>query len=183
MINNIQELVQARRNSGKKKPIIRLAAVMTSHNIEELPDLVRLGHSLGVDQIVATQFKCISSALASWIPSTENLIRNVKESRLIASELGISLAIEFTIPSDRHSKPVPKSFSRCLYPWFSINITIDGDLTPCSYHPLADGWGLGNIYQTSFAKIWNSSAYCSLRHNMRTARLIEIPCNECIDKV
>ena len=183
VVDNISELVEARKIARKKKPIIRLSAVITSQNVEELPNLIRLGHELGVDQIVATQFKCISTSLDSWIPDQETLIRIIDESRHTAAEYKLPLAIEFAIQSKERVNAVSQSISRCLYPWFSINITIDGNLTPCSYLPLAEGWGLGNVFQTPFADIWNSETYQKLRRNMRNGNLQQTFCQACIDKV
>ena len=183
VVDNISELVEARKNARKKKPIIRLSAVITSQNVEELPNLVRLGHQLGVDQVVATQFKCISPDLESWIPDHETLLRVVEESRRIADEINFPFAIEFSLQNKEQIYPANLSISRCLYPWFSINITIDGNLTPCSYLPIADGWELGNVFQTPFTEIWNSTSFQSLRRNMRNGNLQETPCQYFIYKV
>lgn len=183
VVANVQALVEAKRRAGSERPYVRLAMVVTSHNAAEMPDLVALGHQLGVDEVVATCFKDIAPALSSWICNVGEMTEAVAESCHKAKELGVRFAVEFALPESANSENSRTSRKRCLWPWLSVNVTIDGFLTPCSYVPCHDGSGLGNLLETPFLELWNAPAYRTLRRGLRSGRVEGLVCECCQDQV
>jgi len=183
VVANVQALVDAKRRVGSERPYVRLAMVVTSYNVAEMPDLVALGHQLGVDEIVTTRFKDIAPTLSGWICDTEEMAEAIAESNRRAAELGVRLLVEFTPTDSPDSGNGGTSSRRCLWPWLSVNVTIDGFLTPCSYVPCHDGWGLGNLLETPFLELWNAAAYRTLRRGLRSGRVEGLVCMCCQDQV
>lgn len=181
---NIRGLVEARQQAGSSLPYIRIAMVATALNVAEMPELVALGHKLGADEVVVTYFKEIAPSLSSWRCDPAHLLAAVQASRQVAKTLGIRFAVEFGLPEDDCKKQkAPTSRDACLWPWLSLNISIDGDLSPCCYVPCAAEFGLGNILQDTFESAWNGPSYQHLRQSMRTGHLKGLPCHMCRDKV
>jgi len=183
VVANIQALVDAKRRVGSERPYIRLAMVATSHNVAEMPDLVTLGHQLGVDEVVITYFKDIAPALSGWIGNAKEMTEAIAESNRKAAELGMRFVVEFTPPDSPNSENGGTSSRRCLWPWLSVNVTIDGFLTPCSYVPRHDGWGLGNLLQAHFLELWNAPAYRILRRKLHSGHVEGLDCGNCRDQV
>ena len=183
VVANIQALVDAKCRAGSERPCVRLSMVATSHNVAEMPDLVALGHRLGVDEVVATCFKDIAPVLSSWICDTEEMTGAIAESNRRARELGVRFLVEFSLPDGSGSKNGGTSSKCCVWPWLSVNVTFDGFLTPCSYVPCHDGWGLGNLLETPFLELWNAPAYRILRRKLRCGRDEGLVCETCRDQV
>ena len=51
----------------------------------------------------------------------------------------------------------------CLLPWFSLYIAVNGDVRPCCSFAEGNVCNLGNLFEQSFAEIWNSEKYQALR--------------------
>lgn len=183
VVANVQALVDAKRRAGSERPYVRLTMVATSHNTAEMPDLIALGHRLGVDEVVTTYFKDIAPALSSWICDTEEMAEAIAGSNRKAAELGVRFVVEFTPPDSPNSENGGTSSRRCLWPWLSVNVTIDGFLTPCSYVPCHDGWDLGNLLETPFLELWNAPAYRVLRRRLRSGLVEGLVCQSCRDQV
>ena len=186
VIKNIAGLVEERNRQHVSKPYIRIAMVTTSYNVAEMPELVLLGKRLGVDEVAATFFKVTVPGLASWICSPELLRNYSQEASKIAHQNNIRFNLEFVLPEEQpsalNSKSGPSSKS-CLWPWMSINISVDGSVSPCCYQPRAEVYGLGNLFETSFDNIWNSPSYKQLRRCLREQNLDGLPCIDCRDHV
>lgn len=183
VVANVAELVAARRREASRTPCIRLAMVVTRNNADEMPALVSLAHTLGVDEVVATQLKCIAPELSSWCCPDGIIVDAASEASRRARTFGLPFALEFALPHTTKGQAgsTPAKPKRCLWPWMSLNITIEGDVTPCAYVSRANGWNLGNIFETPFAKIWNGPGYRELRRRTRQMDLEGLPCAHCRD--
>jgi MoaA/NifB/PqqE/SkfB family radical SAM enzyme len=193
VVDNIHTLCEVKKQKKAEKPIVRIAMVVTSFNMHQLPHLVELASQLGADQVVATQFKCISPDLASWTCDPIELAAGIEEGRKKAHELSIPLRIEFAInPSNHQSQNITgkakaikhsqRKKASCFWPWFSVNINIDGYLTPCAYVPLHEGWNLGNVLDRPFKDLWNAEPYQKLRQCIREGNMSGIYCMNCLDR-
>jgi MoaA/NifB/PqqE/SkfB family radical SAM enzyme len=183
VLENVQGLVEAKRRAHSRLPRVRLAAVATAKNLGELPALVEMGHRLGVDKVAVTCFKPIAAALADWVPEPEPLAAAAAEAGGRARALGLDFAAEFAIVGNTDGGHAGHSSQRCLWPWLSVNITLDGSLTPCSYVPRPDGWGLGNLLERPFTELWNGEGYRALRRRLRLGDVMGLACASCRDRV
>lgn len=183
VVANVQALIEERRHSTSQEPYVRLVMVATTHNVSHMADLVALGRSLDVDEIVVSGFKAISPALASWVCDAEDLRNATAEADTKARELNMRFVLEYERPRSASRDQTGSSSSRCLWPWLSVNVTIDGFLTPCSYIPCHDEWRLGNLLDVPFRELWNDKRYQNLRHRLRSGQLQGLACEGCCDAV
>lgn len=193
VVDNIHTLCEIKKQKKGKRPLVRIAMVITSFNAHQLPHLVELASHLGADQVVATQFKCISPDLASWMCDPVELADGIENGRNKAQELSIPLRVEFAVnPPNPESQPLTdkvkankylqRKKASCFWPWFSVNINIDGYLTPCAYMPLYERWNLGNVLERPFKELWNAESYQQLRQKLRSGNMSGIYCKNCLDK-
>jgi len=182
VVANIRMLIQTKRVRGAELPWIRLALVVTNLNVEEMSALVELAAELGVDEVVFTQFKAIHPDLRSWVPAPERVILQVAVSRQRAIELNLRCSVEFRV-DDPTTSTQPANNQECLWPWLSVNITLNGEMTPCSYVPEPAGMELGNIFMQPFTELWNGPGYRRLRCALKTGSLVGLMCDRCRDKV
>ncbi len=62
-------------------------------------------------------------------------------------------------------------YSMCPVPWNSLDITAAGDVAPCHiFYDLV----MGNIYESSFADIWNGEPYRKFRAHMERHGLMSV---------
>ena len=173
VVANIGKLSSRREGHPK---LLRAYAVVTKHNVMELPAIVRLVAGLKLDSLA------FQLSLNSWgKEEMENLIapqraydldvtgKQVALAKMEAERLGLPL----TIAEDRFSRK-----KKCRWAWTSAYIASNGDVVPCCVLADSDTAKLGNLFEEDFSKIWNGSRYRELRRQIRDHDLPEY-CKNC----
>ncbi len=176
IIANIKLLMSMRKPSGNL--LVSAWAVITKKNIGELPQIVQLAQTLGIDRIV------IQPQLTNW--GKEKMLSKIEdiqvtaESDLFVSQLAIArktateTGIEINVnESDRFCRKHP-----CPLAWNSSYIAANGDVIPCNIIADVDIVKMGNVFEQDFKEIWNSAAYQNLRERIRNHDLPE-HCKHC----
>lgn len=176
VVANIRELT--RRRGNRVYPMISVTAVVTSNNLHEIPALVRLAKDLGVDSIN------LQTALTNWgkqdmdhynetirvSPQSAQVDTVFQEAVRIAGEIHIDLNIW---REDYYTKQ-----NKCPWPWKRAFVAANGDVVPCCILADSDTIRMGNVFEQSFAEIWNSQQYRDFRHRIKSHRLHEF-CKNC----
>jgi pyrroloquinoline quinone biosynthesis protein E len=176
VVANIRELT--RRRGKHVYPLISVTAVVTRHNLHEIPVLVRLAKELGVDSIN------LQTALTNWgkqemdhynetirvSPQSEQVDAVFREAKRIAGEIHIDLHIW---REDYYTKR-----NKCPWPWKRAFVAANGDVVPCCILADSDTIKMGNLFEQSFAEIWNSQPYRDFRHRIKSHRLHDF-CKNC----
>jgi radical SAM protein with 4Fe4S-binding SPASM domain len=156
------------------KTIVSLAITILRENIDELPEFVRFAESIGIRKIISQTIqgkedykdKYDKDAKKNIIYSWEELEKKISETRRLAKEKKISFIFD------------EESNSGCLWPWRNIYITWNGNVTPCCKILNYKSFGMGNILQEDFWKIWNGKEYQMFRKLLRE-RKAPLPCKGC----
>jgi len=137
---------------------LNLIFLMTTLNIENLPEYVRLGKTLGADRITCsylTIFEPEQVKLSCYFMKerTEEII---KEAVDIAQRIGIELILppRFNQPAGEKDK---NHF--CQDPWGFFYVETQGSVNPCCYA----GNHIGYLNKSDFESIWNGNGYKRLR--------------------
>jgi radical SAM protein with 4Fe4S-binding SPASM domain len=199
LIANIQAVNRAKKQMGSKTPRISFNIVLMRSNIEELPALVHLAHSLEVNEMSAVHMVPLDLAVVDpkeslqWDKELCNRMLDETQALATHHHVHVSLPARFNIagrdprpiqvdathPALRFLEPQPDATEQpsCLFPWHFVGLDSDGSLLPC-------GWWhnqppMGNILTESFEVIWNSEEYRRLRSEHLLRRGLRSVCQTC----
>ena len=131
-MKNIAGVQQLKERRGSKKPRAMLFFVMMKENVHELPAMVRLAKSMGIDQIVAKNLDVIlkegdderrifkNMGEGETDPSVSMAVAQAKE---VARDLKISLRVYELAPAE---KPICEQS-----PLKTLFVAWDGSVSPC----------------------------------------------------
>ena len=176
IVENIRMLIGERRPNSHL--LVSAWTVVTQKNVHELPQIIQLAKSLGLDYIA------IQPYLTSWgkekMESHTNDIQVTTGSDTFATQLatakatataaGIDLIVN---ESSRFCRDKP-----CAWAWKSAFIAANGDVVPCCVVADSDVVKMGNVFEQDFKEIWNSTAYQQLREQITNHDLPEY-CKGC----
>ncbi len=160
VLENIRYLMELRKKTGNPK--VYFMFVMTTLNVEQLPDFIRFAKELGADRVLAGYFYIYESQqkYLSLFFKQELANRYVEESRKVAAEVGIDVQLphKFGQNPTAYEKP-----SCCHEPWYQTMFNVDGHILPC------DVYGNFNesLLEKTFQEIWNGPHYRAIRKALR----------------
>ena len=156
---------------------IRILVVLMRENIENLPDIVRLGRDVGasavdVNHIIAMDELTDNQRITLRVSQADHYLKQAEEEAL-------KCGIEF------FSRPLRPRMRSCLQPWLAPLIMLNGDLLPCCFMDRSPSpictelyagvqmdvpfhqYRMGNIFEKNFKALWNSSDLRLLRKTIR----------------
>lgn len=173
VIDNIKRFVELRNRLKSKMPFTALTISVSKDNIREIPQLIDIAKSLGVDGVVLRRLLRLG-----YGPSD---IESKKQLELLRSyeHYGKSRGLHVTLlfPEELFSTSKVKK-THCWWLWRAIYLTVDGDVFPCCIFPHHTGIAYGNVMRQSVREIWNNEMYKRLRVHLRSGNLCA-PCNAC----
>lgn len=157
---NIRYLAAQRKKTGN--PRINLMFIMTTLNVEKLPDFIRFAAELGVDRVMAGYFSIYESQqkYLSLYFKQDAANRVIDEARRVAAELGVQVSLppKFGEPPGTYQRP-----PCCPEPWTQMMINADAGTLPCDVYGKFDE----SLARKDFMEIWNGSTYREIRKALR----------------
>lgn len=180
VLENVSRIVRIKKEG---KPKIRLLTVVMSNNIYELNGLIDKAKVLGADSLVLSSYKSICDNDLN-IPDHKALSREVRGARAYAQKVGMPLEVEVPI-ADVDTPPNTRGISscKCLWPWTSLAVNIDGEVMPCCYSMGNRTFSLGNLANESVYSIFNSPQYRTIRSALNLGKTKDLLCHFCNDHV
>ena len=191
-IKNINEL---KRENRSKTPFIRLQFLILNKNLHEILDFLRMAKEVEAETVYFQTMTTVGyteetedrpDKLVGGL-STEEVLKNLQDAGRLAKKLKINTNLNFltrnfkqTWHKYRKIKIEDKSKFTCLLPWFSIYITVDGDITPCCSYNLGRDLIMGNIFKDDFDKIWNGKKYKEFRKLIKDGSYPSKTCKDCV---
>ena len=183
VLRNVRRLFGARRAQNSAHPDIRLVAVAMRQNLHELPDLVRLAHELGIDNL-SVQHLCHDFGEES-LPERYRPMRAFVDSELLthidpavvavaferARETAAVLGVTLRLPNLQAPAPSLNAGARgrCDWPWRGAYLSYDGQAMPCCMVSTPDRVSLGNMARQGAEAVWNGEAYRDFRNQLASA--------------
>lgn len=166
---NIRNLNNIR--SRNKKLMVSAWTVVTTKNIHELPQIVKLASDLGIDYITFQLF--ISNWGKKKITEYNDSIKTDLNSKQLISNLAKAKEVASinNIDIDITSHNFYSKEKKCSWPWKSSYISSNGDVVPCCILADSHTVKMGNVFEEDFEKIWNSKKYQDFRERIRTHNL------------
>jgi len=159
IIANVTRLGRLRQDAGAKFPKLQLRYSVMRQNAEELPRVVELSKSMGVESITVSYVKFTNDiGMNDSLFFHPGLARNVfQETAAQAEEHGIAVHLPALPGERRHVK-------RCSRPWWFLQVGTDGSLHFC-YRAWIQP--VGNI-RDGFRATWWGDDYRRLRCTLHT---------------
>ncbi len=176
VIGNTRRLIEMKRELGKKKPEVKINAVVATSNYREMPGIVEIAHDLGVGMVSFVNviiFEETSALDTSYVGNPLDI--KIRETMARAKELGILVKIELF-----DKLPV----GQCDFPWKRNFVTYDGYLHPCCYttqtgdRAAQNQRSFGNLVERPFREMWKDDLYSSFRRKMAEG-ILPHQCGRC----
>lgn len=176
VVKNIKRLIKLR--TDKKKPKISIWSLIVKDNIQEIPEIVKLGEELGVDLISFQLFlndwgkekmRRYTRTVATSLNSKE-LVVKLAEAKKIAKKKRLNIEVYYENFLSKKRK--------CRWPWIGAYIASNGDVVPCCVLADSDTVKMGNVFEDDFLKIWYSKKYRDFRKRIITHDLPDY-CKNC----
>lgn len=157
----IKELIDYRNSQNKTYPQVILQFLVTGVNEHQIPEVQKLSHTLGVDEL---QLK--STQIYNYQNGSPLIPKNLKYSRYI--------------PDGKKWKLKHAIENKCWRMWQGAVITWDGKVVPCCFDKDASHV-MGTIGEENFHHIWNKAVYHSFRKQLLEDRSQIDICKNCTE--
>ncbi len=162
VLQGARNLVQARKEAGATHPHIIFQMLVVRPNEHQIEDVRRLAREIGVDEVK------LKTAQVYDFENGNALIPTIDTYSRYAQDGTGKWKIKH------------KLLNHCWKLWHACVITWDGLVVPCCFDKDAMH-RLGNLRETSFAAIWQGTAYRQFRTQLLTGRdKIDI-CTNCTE--
>lgn len=189
ILDFLQTVSEMKTRFGHPEFKLTVNCVVTRSNVEQLSDVVELGHRFGVHTVAFSNFE-FSSRRDDYVHESlanepDIVLPHWEQARRRARTLGIHVPPVFFEPAGYHEdgcrlyrRPPDENgpVRRCPLPWWATYIDVDGSVYPCSM--LLWKEPMGNILQQPFHEIWNGSKYRRVRSTANTQAMPK-PCRHC----
>ncbi|MBN1914205.1 MAG: SPASM domain-containing protein [Candidatus Omnitrophica bacterium] len=154
IVSQIKELVRLRKS--KNSPGISLIFILTTLNIENLPEFVRFAADLGVDEVFCNYMTIFSLAHLKLSCFFKQGITNTSFAR--AQEIARKRNIILKLPP-KFGKNAHNAGQRCSDPWKLFYVENEGSVNPCCHA----GTHFGYLDIADSMTMWNGTNYRQLR--------------------
>ena len=189
IVRNVRTFTEMQRREGFTRPRVSLWLTGLKETIAQLPDFVRIAHSIGVGEVYLQRLVFFDKdAIGMARPDQalfERLTRDEQQYLDAATALARSLGIAFNAsgaaePGESLAQTADKSpWSQCRRPWTVMYFTANGRALPCCIAPFSqrgyENYTLGDATQQTLREIWNGQAY----QKFRTALHSDAPPKSC----
>ena len=197
ILTKIREFTALRETLGSRTPFLRIQFCVQQDNYHEIASLIPLAKKAGIDAIYYQPLE-----LTDFEDHTEELVGSMGKSQLWEElKKGQAAAKTFDLAAnlddwlrnfevfwkkyewsqDPKKKPAKISNTICLLPWFSVYVTVDGDVKPCCSLS-RDRIVMGNLFQQPFQEIWNGKKYQNFRKAIHSGIMPNDVCKNCVPR-
>jgi MoaA/NifB/PqqE/SkfB family radical SAM enzyme len=176
VIGNARRLVAMKRQMGKKRPEVKVNAVVSADNYRELPQIVDLTHELGIGMVQFVNVMVFENTAALDTSTLQNEVQaKFHEALTRARRRGVLVKVELF---------KKRSVKSCDFPWKRNFVSYDGYVHPCCYttqtgdRKAQNRRSFGNLIARDFKEIWKGGVYSVFRDKMQAGILPE-PCAHC----
>jgi MoaA/NifB/PqqE/SkfB family radical SAM enzyme len=187
VVENVRGLVATKKRLGVDAPRLSIWCMGMRENVVQLPGLIRLAADIGIPEVYVQRLTYfMDPSDRQGLSQAEQALYGsiaAREADIIAAcaQLSAELGIAFTASGATdpgHSLTAAQAaeqrpWGACRRPWSTAYITANGNALPCCISPFAtthyEELVLGNVWQKSFAEIWDDAPYRAWRKALLSA--------------
>lgn len=175
IVKNLEDIVEEKAKNELKYPYINFVFTAMQSNYKQIPDMVRLAHNIGIDEVKVVYLTAFSQILLDQ--SLYNHSNEVKEVFDEATKLSEELKVNLKLPYIQGEDPAGnKRHGDCFVAWRDFFIGSDGYVRPCMSTPIK--LFEFNRYK-DFGEMWNSTEFQSFRKGINVSGLMPKSCENC----
>lgn len=199
VVDNVTAVARALKEAGAAQPALSIWITGTADNVEELPALVDLVHSMGVPELYYQRLVFRDDATAFGVANAGHAILKTSQGDLPARqrqafaaaedrarELGVKLrgSGNADAPSavPRSGDSTGRPWQQCGRPFASTYVTANGNVLPCCISLFAtsdyEAITLGNVFRSPLLKVWNDHRYEDFRNRFHSDNPVDC-CRRC----
>jgi len=161
LIANLERLKRFKEERGSRRPQVNFICVLMRSNLEEIPALIPLARTLGVENVHLAHlvpYAQLGTEQESLVHDREGCNRMLQEARRAAGEEGVLLHDPGDFPESSGEEPLPAEGAHldgaktsdprhfqgvpcfepddppcCLFPWCFVGIDHDLNVLPCGW--------------------------------------------------
>jgi MoaA/NifB/PqqE/SkfB family radical SAM enzyme len=184
IVANVKNFTSMQRELNAPKPRVSLWLTGLRETVDQLPNFVRLAHSIGVTEVYLQRLvffedpnkdSLARAESALFEHTTEREEALIHEAETVAKQLGVMFSASGAVDPGESIKMQRSDspWSLCRRPWSLMYITANGRVLPCCIAPFSmKGYGsftLGDATQNSLREIWNGPEYQRFREGLLTS--------------
>lgn len=185
IVANVRNFIRLQREMDASRPRVSLWLTGLRETVDQLPNFVRLAHSVGVTEVYLQRLVFFDVPMdehslaradsALFEHTTEREEALIREAELVARELGVMFSASGAVDPGESIKMQRSDspWSLCRRPWSLMYITANGRVLPCCIAPFSmkgyESFTLGDATQASLREIWNGAAYQRFRGGLLTS--------------
>jgi MoaA/NifB/PqqE/SkfB family radical SAM enzyme len=185
IVTNVKNFTDMQRELSAAKPRVSLWLTGLRETVDQLPNFVRLAHSIGVGEVYLQRLVFFNAPMsenslaraesALFEHTTEREEALIREAESVAKELGVMFSASGAVDPGESIKMQRSDspWSLCRRPWSLMYITANGRVLPCCIAPFSmKGYGsftLGDATQSGLRDIWNGPEYQHFREGLLTS--------------
>jgi radical SAM protein with 4Fe4S-binding SPASM domain len=185
IVANVKNFTRQQRELNAPKPRVSLWLTGLRETVDQLPNFVRLAHSIGVTEVYLQRLTFFEDPVsesslaraesALFEHTTEREEALIHEAESIAKELGVMFSASGAVdPGESiRMQRTDNPWSLCRRPWSLMYITANGRVLPCCISPFSmrgySSFTLGDATQNTLREIWNGPEYQRFREGLLTS--------------
>ena len=189
IVRDVRKFTEYQREIDVTTPRVSLWLTGLKETVQELPEFIRLAHSMGVNEVHLQRLVFdddgfglarMESSLFEQTQREEQAA--IEAAQAIGRELGVTLDASGATEPGVSLKRQSGSESMCRRPWSLMYFTAHGRALPCCIAPFSargyETYTLGDATQQDLREIWNGPAYQAFRQSLNSDAPPK-PCQGC----
>jgi len=175
VVANIKSIVERRKELNVKYPYMNFVTTLMKDNIKELPQMVRLAHDIGIEEVKAVYLSAFNEAMSKKVlfDEADRVRRIFAETIAEGEKYDIIIKLPYVqgedIALDAYHKP-------CYVGWRDFFVRSDGYARPCQSTCM-------NLFRfdkyKNFKEMWNSAEYQDFRKCVNDSEHMPSECKAC----
>ena len=175
IVSDLKSIVSQKKQGKINYPYVNFVYTIMKRNLHELPDMVNLAHSIGLEEVKAVYLTAFNEELKGEV--LWGCVDEVRQVFLETIKRGDSLGVKIKLPYVQGEDIAGDKFHKdCYVGWRDFFIGSDGYIRPCQ--SIAKKMFHISKYE-NFGEAWNSGEIVNFRSVVNDSKKMWEECKRC----